>query len=299
MSRYKRADEMKDTVIFIIRDSLGQDSIEEKRYGHQKLYIVKDRLRLYVKDAISDAYGLYFFGLSKTAISVFKENQEQNRYKDYFLFLCGNEYIAELNILDNLPQMIYLIPSSFIINDNIKVLPDKRYGQQQIHIVKDPSDRWIIREDKLKRDLSEFCMSLGDLIDFLVNLDTNDKDNESQQREIELLEDFPSLKSEEREVIVKQVKRYHDIVENSKRKYNNKCQIKDCGFTFKKKNGRFYSEAHHLIPLSEGGTQEENNIIILCPNHHRMMHYADIEIGNIELDKREIKINGNTYFIIY
>lgn len=27
-------------------------------------------------------------------------------------------------------------------------------------------------------------------------------------------------------------------------------------------------EAHHIIPCCEGGTDEEANLVVLCPNHH-------------------------------
>lgn len=31
-------------------------------------------------------------------------------------------------------------------------------------------------------------------------------------------------------------------------------------------------EAHHIIPFKDGGKVVEGNIIMLCPNHHRMVH---------------------------
>lgn len=30
------------------------------------------------------------------------------------------------------------------------------------------------------------------------------------------------------------------------------------------------NEMHHIIPVAEGGTEEIENIILLCPNHHKM-----------------------------
>lgn len=274
MSKYKSADEIKDDFILKIYNWLGQDGIEEERHKRQKLYIVKDRLRFYKLNARLEQ-GCYFFGLSKTVISAFRGDQEQNKYKDYFLFICGHNQ-------DDPEKIIFLIPSSFIINDNIKILRAIWDDRQKMHIIKNANDQWIIREDKLERNLKEFYMSLSDLKDFFERSDTDEEDNEFQQREMELREDLhlPCLTNETREVIVKQIKRYQSVTENCKRRYSNKCQIKGCGFTFRKQNGEFYSEAHHLIPLSEGGTQEENNVIILCPNHHRMMHYADVEIGD-------------------
>lgn len=43
---------------------------------------------------------------------------------------------------------------------------------------------------------------------------------------------------------------------------------------FKMANGGIYLESHHIIPLSEGGTDLADNIIVLCPNHHREAHHG-------------------------
>jgi hypothetical protein len=120
-----------------------------------------------------------------------------------------------------------------------------------------------------------------------------------EDREKELFEDDPSLTNESEEVITKRIKRYKKIVDKIKVRYGNKCQVEECNFTFRKKNGDYYSEAHHLIPLSEGGLQKASNIVILCANHHRMLHYANVKIGKLKSGKRRIRINGTNYTILY
>ena len=45
-----------------------------------------------------------------------------------------------------------------------------------------------------------------------------------------------------------------------------KCQI--CGF-YK------IIDVHHLVPRSKGGSNERSNLVVLCPNHHKMCHHAD------------------------
>jgi predicted HNH restriction endonuclease len=53
---------------------------------------------------------------------------------------------------------------------------------------------------------------------------------------------------------------------------------------FLKENGEHYAEAHHVMPVSElqVGSLAASNIMVVCANHHRQMHY-----GGIEVDVRE------------
>ena len=37
-------------------------------------------------------------------------------------------------------------------------------------------------------------------------------------------------------------------------------------------DGSIFLETHHIIPLSEGGTDTPENVASLCPNHHREAH---------------------------
>jgi 5-methylcytosine-specific restriction protein A len=54
---------------------------------------------------------------------------------------------------------------------------------------------------------------------------------------------------------------------------NGKCEYcNDQGFLME--NGRFYLEAHHIIALSGSGCDMVDNVIALCPNHHRQAHFG-------------------------
>ena len=84
--------------------------------------------------------------------------------------------------------------------------------------------------------------------------------------------------------------------------YNNQCQISGSKYTFKKTNGDYYSEGHHLVPLGEGGADSVYNMVILSPLIHRMMHYAkveDFDLRNIKNNKLSIIINNTTYTITW
>jgi len=115
----------------------------------------------------------------------------------------------------------------------------------------------------------------------------------------ELVEDQMTMPNETQELFVRRIKRYKKIVDDLKEEYNARCQIENCGFTFVKSNGENYAEGHHLVPLAKGGDQDKKNLVILCANHHRMFHYADIQIRKAETNKREVIINGIVENILY
>lgn len=92
------------------------------------------------------------------------------------------------------------------------------------------------------------------------------------------------------------------IVKNLKELYQGKCQISGESLTFKKKNGEWYCEVHHLIPLGENGSDDYANVIVVSPLIHRMLHYAEvspIDLSKIKDFKLVISINNAPYEITW
>jgi 5-methylcytosine-specific restriction protein A len=116
-------------------------------------------------------------------------------------------------------------------------------------------------------------------------------------------DDVPAdITPEQRQVVVNILKRNQKIVGKLKDLYGGQCQLTGDKFTFKKKNGVLYSEAHHLIPLGGGGADSPYNIIVVSPLIHRMLHYADVsglDLGKIVANKLEIEINGVSFAITW
>ncbi|MFA0409116.1 HNH endonuclease [Vibrio splendidus] len=80
--------------------------------------------------------------------------------------------------------------------------------------------------------------------------------------------------------------------------HKNKCQICGCALTLK--DGKSYSEAHHIIPLGKphNGADVAENIIVLCPNHHVMCDYGSIKLNYDEITKAQghkLSLNSITY----
>jgi hypothetical protein len=80
-----------------------------------------------------------------------------------------------------------------------------------------------------------------------------------------------------------------------KQLYDNKCQI--CDYRFEYKKNKFYSEVHHYNPLEENGNDDIDNMIVVCPNHHAEFDYKTIAIDRDE--KTVIDKNGKKITEIY
>jgi 5-methylcytosine-specific restriction endonuclease McrA len=49
-----------------------------------------------------------------------------------------------------------------------------------------------------------------------------------------------------------------------------------CGaMGFRMIGGSIYLETHHVIALSEGGSDDESNVVAICPNNHREAHHGE------------------------
>lgn len=102
---------------------------------------------------------------------------------------------------------------------------------------------------------------------------------------------------------INDVERYSTNIERFKRneslptllkiKYDFKCQF--CGFTFRKRDGGFYAEVAHIVPLKDGGTDTSTNMLVLCANHHRMLDLAEAQVISRSNDSIEFQINGERY----
>lgn len=74
-----------------------------------------------------------------------------------------------------------------------------------------------------------------------------------------------------------------------------KCQI--CNIGIVKKDGSLYVEAAHITAKNENGDEEPDNILVLCPNHHKEFDYGLREIVNRNSEEVEFRLNGIIYKI--
>ena len=90
-----------------------------------------------------------------------------------------------------------------------------------------------------------------------------------------------------------------------KKATNYKCQIcQSLGMPakgFRKRSGVYYVEAHHVVPIAGlvSGSLSARNVITVCANHHRQLHYGNVSVQDccdtfeFEIDERRISVPKN------
>lgn len=87
--------------------------------------------------------------------------------------------------------------------------------------------------------------------------------------------------------------RFKAIVTALKTLYKTNCQI--CGdHHFETRKG-FYSEVHHLLPWAVSHDDQPDNLVVICANCHRKLHYAK----STEIDKMYDELTGRFPHKVY
>lgn len=114
----------------------------------------------------------------------------------------------------------------------------------------------------------------------------------------EIIKELKSIKATDSEKITIHSKVYsrdNKTVAQLKILRDYTCQI--CGTKILKADGTYYIEAAHITPKAQKGPELPNNILILCPNHHKEFDFGNLII--LERDDKHIRfrLNNNEYTI--
>ena len=148
---------------------------------------------------------------------------------------------------------------------------------------RDPKDRSYIKlPDELKEYLAIYTTEYEDTFllepiaqdDFQVMKKAIQGMRErTVENEIEYEMEDKSSGIEKRLQIVKIRKLNRKIGENLKLLYGYRCQI--CGQVIGEKYGSHIAEAHHIDYFVNSLNNDANNQMIVCPNHHSVIHAAN------------------------
>lgn len=64
-----------------------------------------------------------------------------------------------------------------------------------------------------------------------------------------------------------------NVVEQALYLADGSCELCGC-FTFERPDGSVFLEVHHVLPLSKSGSDTISNVVALCPNCHREIHFG-------------------------
>lgn len=112
----------------------------------------------------------------------------------------------------------------------------------------------------------------------------------------DILEDLKKLKGDDPEETVvnrKTFKRDNKTIAQIKILRDFKCQI--CETTIIKKDGSKYVEAAHIKPKRKKGRETLDNIILLCPNHHKEFDLGDLIIKSQDIRHIDFLLNGKRH----
>lgn len=148
---------------------------------------------------------------------------------------------------------------------------------------------------------------------YIDGLKFQSKESENDEKEQKDISDYYN-KKKSREEIINELKYKKDIesekvtVNHKAYKRDNKtialikilrnfeCQI--CGLSIMKRDGGKYVEAAHIIPKHKKGNEKPENIILLCPNHHKEFDLGHCKIKEHTKDKLKFFMNGKEYELI-
>jgi 5-methylcytosine-specific restriction protein A len=152
---------------------------------------------------------------------------------------------------------------------------------------------------KLRAVLTTFKSKLDNSCEDILEQEAIELEIKKINTNEELLTQIKRLETIETEILtVKGVsfKRRNWIIALIKKLRNHRCQICDIGIL--KKSGGFYIEAAHITPKCKGGGETLDNIILLCPNHHKEFDLGEVKIMERGSDLVSLVLNGQQYSIV-
>jgi 5-methylcytosine-specific restriction endonuclease McrA len=96
--------------------------------------------------------------------------------------------------------------------------------------------------------------------------------------------DVIAKRQKPRKIVVPEHEDYYRdplLAESLKSVYDHRCQV--CGMNFRIKYDEPFAETHHIHQLSKGGIDISENIVVVCPNHHRIIHKTEPSFDRTKL----------------
>jgi hypothetical protein len=223
-----------------------------------------------------------------TDINIGEDKSTEYSFKDLTLFAfndAGGIYKHELvlkntgnNINDNFIRPYALCKTPYDLIKDYSIDMDNPLEEDEEYI------GWLYEDCFGGKSKNEWKTSEGEknIYTILSEIDKEMENMEPEKKEVEF-----------NKIIRKDAR----IVKWLKELYNNKCQFPGCEAKVQTKSGEYYVEVAHITSVADGGKSTLDNLLVLCPNHHKEFDLGDREI--IERNDKHIegKLNGKHFDI--
>jgi predicted HNH restriction endonuclease len=218
--------------------------------------------------------------------SIYLNRIDKNKYS-----IINNKTIGGLKALD------YKISDTktwknYLAIHNIQANLIKEYDTVKNYFMADAINEFIIGKPNYIKELVKIKDSI-----FVANDKIGDDisvDTENALKEIKDIID----NDDEREYITinhKTYKRNQYLMEHIKKHRGYKCQF--CGYAVLTKENNYYVEACHITPVANKGKDGYNNILILCPNCHKLFDMGKREEVERTDSIYKVKLNNEIYTV--
>lgn len=223
-----------------------------------------------------------------------------------------NELVSNIEGKKELSLLFPLPLSSSKYSDGKRLVPQVGYTYKSIElaeiIIKDEIkelQKGGMKLDEYKKLQKIYKFITGREYSFIDDIDSDlDEQNEllsifgSEYNKPQIIEDLRNIIPQTPELVEfrgKQYKRDNKTIVELKILRDFKCQI--CNTTILKKDNSCYIEAAHITEKRQKGPETPDNLLILCPNHHKEFDLGDKKIIERTKEKIVFDLNGKRHNI--
>ena len=270
----------------------------------------KEEFNHQVRDSDVENFGEGQLGVMRVGIDWRTKAQRDDKPKREpgvyaIVEITSDPYLRPLETIPNLAQTEEKQKRTHIVDFRIlKKLEEKPLTIDFLKSQPGVTDKYLLdgfQGSSIPLDKESFDL-LEQLADAEADLDLGLEKTVSKTPKRDLHKKFRKASPKMVEIISKRYERGSEG-ELVKRKAERKCQISEAmgldPYSFKKKNGENYCEAHHVVPVSSGeeGSRHPSNVICVSADRHRQLHYGNTEVVDIRDDEFEFLIDGETVIV--
>lgn len=189
-------------------------------------------------------------------------NFDENKYPNH-KDLLQIRYSANSKFAIKLREY-FNVSYNYLAKEKLKL----KNSRQQIKVPDQYKEQIAIYTTNERDTLSIECITQSERLSAIKEI--YNIPEEAFENDINYIKRDPMATIEHRSKIMKIRRLDISICDMLKKLYEHRCQI--CGIVCGEEYTCKVAEAHHIEPFTQSLNNDSDNILILCPNHHRIIH---------------------------